>query len=165
MKNIDPVTIGVIVVSAVIIGGIILAASLSVESPVAQYKTSDFSKPQLSIGETNFNFGGMKLSDIKTQEMQIKNTGVKPLVIYDAITSCDCTFIQFVIAGVESKKFSMVRDLSWHGEIAPQASATIRLIYQPSLMPVKGAVKREIVFKTNDPSYPLVNLSFNAIIE
>ncbi len=165
MKFSDPITIGIILISVVIIGGIILAASLSGEVPVTQYKTSDSSRPQLEIGETNFDFGRMKLSDIKTQEIQIKNTGVKSLVIYDAITSCDCTFVQFVIAGIESKKFSMVRDLSWRGEIAPQESATIRLIYQPSLMPVKGAVKREIVFKTNDPSHPLVNLRFNAIIE
>ncbi len=165
MKFSDPITIGVIVVSIVIIGGIILAASLSGEAPVAQYKISDSSRPQLAIDETNFDFGKMKLADIKTREIQIKNTGAKPLVIYDAITSCDCTFVQFVIAGIESQKFSMRRDLSWRGEIAPQEAATIRLIYQPSLMPVKGAVKREVVFKTNDPSRPLVNLRFNATVE
>ncbi|MDP2910515.1 MAG: DUF1573 domain-containing protein [bacterium] len=165
MKHLSPITIGVIVVSAVIIGGIILAAILSGGSSVAQYKTSDPDKPQLAIGETNFDFGRIKLSDIKIQEIEIKNTGNRPLIIYDAITSCDCTFVQFIIGGIESRKFSMRRDLSWRGEIVPQEEATIRLIYQPSLMPVKGAVKREVVFKTNDPSYPLVNLRFNAIIE
>lgn len=164
-NSINPITIGVIIVFAVIIGGIILAASLSGKSPVAQYKISDSEKPQLVLGETNFYFGAMKLSDIKTQEIQIKNTGARPLVVYDAITSCDCTFIQFIINGVESPKFSMRRDLSWRGEIAPQETATIRLIYQPSLMPVKGPVRREIVFKTNDPSHLLVNLRFNATIE
>jgi hypothetical protein len=165
MKRFNLITVGVVIVVAVVIGGIILAAILSGGSPVVQYKTSDSDKPQLAIGETNFDFGRIKLSDIKTQEIEIKNTGDRPLVIYDAITSCDCTLVQFIIGGIESRKFSMRRDLSWRGEIAPQETATIRLIYQPSLMPVKGAVRREAVFKTNDPFYLLVNLRFNAIVE
>ncbi len=165
MKRFNPITLGVIIVIAVISGSIILASVFSGESPVAQYKISDPDKPQLAIDNTSFDFGAMKLSDIKTQEIQIKNIGSESLIIYDAITSCDCTFVQFVIAGVESQKFSMRRDSSWRNEIAPQETATVRLIYQPSLMPVQGPVKRQIVFKTNDPAQPLVNLSFNATVE
>lgn len=165
MKRFNPIILGVVIVIAVVVGAISSASFYSGESPVAQYKISDSAKPQLQIKQTNFEFGTMRLSDVKTQELQINNTGTKPLAIYEAITSCDCTFVQFIIKGVESQKFSMRPDSSWRGEIAPQSTATVRLIYQPSIMPVKGQVKRQIVFKTNDPTQSLVTLTFNAIVE
>lgn len=165
MKKADPIAIGIGIVTVIIIGGIIIAAAVSQGGPIPQYKTGDTSRPKLSIDQTQFDFGTMKLEDIKTQEVKITNTGAKPLVLSDFITSCNCTFAQVVIQGQASPRFSMHRNPEWRGKIAPQETAVIKLIYEPQIMPVKGSVKRTIVFKTNDPGQPLVKLSFDAKVE
>ncbi len=36
-------------------------------------------------------------------------------------------------------------------EVAPGDTATVRVIYKPSLMPVYGLVEREVYITTNDP--------------
>ena len=142
-----------------------LAAGLSSSPSVVQYQVTDLSQPKLEIGATSFNFGNLKLTDVKTQEVPIKNTGDKPLVISDMLTSCDCTFAQLIVAGKESPRFSMQRNPNWRGELLPGENAVIKIIYEPKIMPVKGGVKREIVFKTNDPQQPSVNLRFTANVE
>lgn len=163
--KIDPIIVGIIIVTIIIFGGIFLSDSFSQGPSVVQYKITDQDRPQLEISKTAFDFGKTKLDEIKTQEIIIKNKGVKPLTVYDAITSCDCTFAQFVINGAESPKFSMHRNLKWRGEIASGDTAILRIIYEPKIMPVKGNVKREIVFKTNDPQNPLINIRFTAEVE
>jgi hypothetical protein len=165
MKRFDPAIISIIVITVVILGGIILVSSKEKEPSIAQYKITDSDRPQLEIGETNFDFGRMKLSETKIKEAQIKNKGTKSLIISNALTSCDCTFVQFIIDGKESPKFSMGRNTNWRGEIKPNQSALLRIIYEPRIMPVKGAIRREIIFKTNDPTKPLVSLRFTAAVE
>ena len=165
MRKLDPITSSIIFITIVVFGGIILAAIKSQGIPITQYKITDAERPQLEILETNFDFGQMKLSEIKTKEIVIKNRGRKPLVISDLITSCDCTFAQLLVDGRESPRFSMRRDSKWRDEISPAGEAKLRIIYEPRIMPVQGRVRREIVFKTNDPSSPLVNLRFDAVIK
>lgn len=165
MKRFNSVSIAVIIIIIVIIGGVILASLSSEGPPVSQYQTTDPNRPQLEISETNFDFGKMKLSEIKIKEIQLKNNGLSSLIISDAATSCDCTFVQFVIDGIESPKFSMGRNPNWRGEIKPNQGALLRIIYEPRIMPAKGMVKRQIIFKTNDPTKPLVSLRFTAVVE
>ena len=107
----------------------------------------------------------MKTAEIKTKEIEIKNSGNKSLVVSNVFTSCDCTFAQFVIDGQESKRFSMQRSPKWRGEIQPDTAATLKIIYEPRLMPVKGNVSRSIFFKTNDPQNPSVTINFTAYVE
>lgn len=164
MKKPDPIITGIIVIFLLIVGGVILAASRE-NRPITEYKAQETDRPKLEIGQKEFDFGQMKLTDVKIQEVPIKNSGTKPLIVSDFLTSCDCTFAQFVSGGVESPRFSMHRNPDWRGEIKPGETAIVRLIYEPRVMPVKGAVSREAVFKTNDPDQALVNLKFNAIVE
>jgi hypothetical protein len=165
MKKIEPITIGIIIFTLVIFGGVIIAAFATQNAPIPQYGNTDQSRPQLEISETSFDFGLMKVDDVKVQEIPLQNKGSKPLVISDIYTSCDCTFAQLVINGRESPKFAMNRDMKWRGEILPGESAVLRVIYEPRIMPVKGVVKREVIFKTNDPEKPLTNIRFQAVVE
>lgn len=165
MKKIDPIILGIIAITLIIFGGIIAVAVLSQEKPINQYNTNDLDRPKLLINQTKFDFGKMKLTDIKTQEVEIKNIGTKSLVLSNFKTSCDCTFAQVVINGQVSPRFSMGGSASWQGEIASQSSAIIKVIYEPKVMPVKGKVNRQVVFKTNDPENPLININFTAEVE
>jgi len=165
MRKIDPIILGIIGITIIIFGGIITVAVLSQEKPISQYNVNDNERPKLSIGETRFDFGKIKLTDIKTREVAINNIGNQPLIISDFKTSCDCTFAQAVINGEESPRFSMSGSANWQGEIATQSSAIIKIIYEPQVMPVKGKVNRQVVFKTNDPENPLINISFTAEVE
>ncbi len=163
--KIDPVILGIIAVTVVIFAGIIIAVAASGGTPVDNYKITDMERPSIEVSERNFDFGKTKVSEIKTKEIEIKNRGNKPLIISNVFTSCDCTFAQFVIAGQESDKFSMQRDRKWRGEIQPGATATLKIIYEPRLMPVKGNVSRSIFFQTNDPQNPSVTINFAAYVE
>ncbi len=165
MRKPDPIIIGIIAITIIIFIGIIAVAIITQEKPIPQYNVNDTERPKLSINQTKFDFGKMKLTDIKTQDMEIKNIGTKPLVLSDFKTSCDCTFAQIVINGQESPLFSMGGSSNWQGEITPQSSAIVKVIYEPKVMPVKGKVNRQVVFKTNDPENSLINLSFTAEVE
>lgn len=162
MKKLDSTTIGVLVIILLLVGGVLLAFAASRTAAVTQYIPGDANRPRLSIGQTNFDFGTLSVADVKTQAIAIQNTGKSPLVLSDILTSCDCTSVQVVIDGNTSPKFSMHRNPQWRGEILPDHTATINLIYEPRIMPVKGAVQRQAVFRTNDPENPLVNIRFTA---
>ena len=165
MKRIDPIVLGIIIITLVVIGGVIAVAATSKTQPISQYQTGDVDKPKTEMGETSFDFGDMKVSDTKTQETTLKNVGTKPLVLSDIVTSCDCTFAQVIVGGRESPRFSMRRDATWRETVQPGETATVRMIYEPRIMPVKGKVNRSVAIKTNDPAKPLINLSFTANVQ
>lgn len=165
MKKFNSTTIGIIVVFVLLVGGAIIAFVTTKDISIANYSIDDINRPKLVIGQTNFDFGPMSGSEIKTQDIMVKNIGKSPLVLSDFITSCDCTFAQVIINGQTSPRFSMQRNPNWRGEILPDSSAIVKIVYEPRVMPVKGRVKREIIFKTNDPNQPVVNLSFTAQVQ
>lgn len=163
--KIDPVVTGVIIISIVIIVGIIFASSKSSsELPSVSYTVQDKEKPQLQISERSFDLGKMKVSDIRAEDITLKNTGSKPLSISNVYTSCDCTYVEIQIDGKTSPKLSMTRS-SWQSQIDPGQSAVLKVTYQPSIMPVQGAVNRSVYFKTNDPVTPDVAVGFKAFVE
>lgn len=164
MPKIDPIVTGIVVVTLLIFGGILIVAVFFQPPSIIQYSSESPDRPKLTINETVFDFGKMKTSDIKTQEITLKNEGNRPLILSDFSTSCDCTFIQLFTSQQNSPRFSMGRS-SWRGEIAPGETARLKLTYEPKIMPVKGAVRREAVFRANDPERRLTNLRFNAIVE
>lgn len=165
MKRIDPVGLGIIIVTLAVVGGIIVAASLNQAPVVSQYQLSDADRPKLEIGETSFDFGRVSVTEIKIKEIEIKNAGAQPLILYGFFTSCDCTFAEVSIGGQTSPKFSMRDKPNWQGRLLPGETGWLKIIYEPRIMPVKGAIRREVVFKTNDPSQPLVNVRFIAQVE
>jgi len=165
MKKIDPIIIGIIVIVLLMVGGVILAYIVSPKEEAKKYSVNDENRPVLEISQKEFNFGQMKLDDTKTQKVSIKNIGQSPLLLSDFATSCNCTFVQAVINGKESPLFSMHSRPDWQGVLQPDETGILKLIYEPKLMPVKGSVTRQIVFKTNDPAQPLITLKFTANVE
>ena len=165
MRRIDPITLGIIIITIAVVGGIMIAASVNQGLGVSQFQSNDAERPKLEIGETSFDFGKMNLEETRIREIEIKNTGTKPLVLYNFLTSCDCTFAEVSIGGQISPKFSMHNKPDWQGQILPGEKGQLKITYVPKIMPVKGEIKREIVFKTNDPDRLLVNVSFTAQVE
>lgn len=165
MKRIDPIILGIVIITVLVVGGIVAVALSSKAPSITQYLTSDQDKPQAEISATSFDFGRIKLSEIKEKEVTLKNSGTKPLVLSDIVTSCDCTFAQVTVASQTSKRFSMQRDASYRAEVAPNATAIIKVIYEPQLMPVKGIVNRSVAIKTNDPDHSLITIGFSADVQ
>lgn len=165
MRNIDPIVWYIIIIAVVIIGGIALAASYSSSKVPTQYNTSDQNRPKIEISQRDFDLGTMKLTDTKTVEIAIKNIGEKPLTLSDFTTSCGCTLIQIFIGEEKSPEFSLHNKVVWQRDLESGQSATIKVTYQPKLMPVEGKVDRAAFFKTNDPDNPNVQINLTAFIE
>ena len=165
MKKIDPIVLGIIALVFLVIGGVMVAAMKQQGVPIPQYDSNNQSRPFLEISEIEFDLGRMRLDETKAKDVVITNSGTKPLILSDIFTSCNCTFAHFIIGGRESPRFSMHRNPQWRGELPPSSEAVVKVTYQPIVMPVQGRVSREVVFRTNDPEKPLVNLKFTAIVD
>lgn len=98
-----------------------------------------------------FDFGEIKVADVKEKDFVLKNTGTKPLQILNINSSCDCTAGKIVYNGSETKEYGMHAQSGYLLEISPKTEARVRVIYRPSLMPVYGVVEREVYVTTNDP--------------
>lgn len=115
------------------------------------YSASESDRPKAQVGQTLFDWGEMKVSEVKSQEYELKNTGTKPLQISNVNSSCGCTAGQIIYNGETSKEYSMHSQSGYVTEIAPGDTATVRLTYRPATMPVYGMVQREVYITTNDP--------------
>ncbi|MDP3994802.1 MAG: DUF1573 domain-containing protein [bacterium] len=121
------------------------------KTPEITYSSSDAERPKAEASVTNFDLGDMKVSEDKKQDFEIKNTGSKPLQILNVSSSCGCTTGQIIYKDQESPEFGMHSQSAFVTEIAPDDSAKVRVTYRPSVMPVYGAVEREVYVTTNDP--------------
>lgn len=124
----------------------------------SSYSTTDSAKPKVQAETTSADLGNLKVSDQKSNDFLIKNTGSKPLQLSNIKSSCGCTVGQIIIEGKESSEFGMHSQSNEIFEIAPQKTAIVRVTYRPFIMPVYGFVEREVSMTTNDPSNP--NLIF-----
>ncbi|MCL5003761.1 MAG: DUF1573 domain-containing protein [Patescibacteria group bacterium] len=127
-----------------------LIRGASVTGP-ASYAVSDAQKPRVEVAEDSRDLGPMKVSDEKSADFTVKNTGAKPLQLSDIQSSCMCTAAQIIYNGKSSEEFGMHSQSGAVAEIAPGQSAVVRVIYRPYQMPVYGYVEREVYVTTNDP--------------
>jgi hypothetical protein len=114
---------------------------------------------------TFFDLGTMKVSEDKIANFKIKNIGQKSLQLSNISSSCNCTFGQVVMNGKESELFGMHNVSDFAGEILPGKEAIIKVTYRPSIMPVYGAIEREVYVNTNDPENPKLTFKVKAIIK
>lgn len=135
-----------IIISLVIFLGLIIGASFLLTS-------GQKPEPQVASSLKNevFDFGEIKVSDVKQKDFVLKNTSTKPLQILNVNSSCGCTTGQIIYKGKSSREFGMHSQSGYVTEIAPNTSATVRVIYRPATMPVYGSVQREVYLTTNDP--------------
>lgn len=146
-----------IIISLVIFLGLIIGASFLLtsgqkpEPQVASYSTVTNERPVAEIKDALFDFGEIKVSDVKQKDFTLTNSGTKPLQILNINSSCGCTTGQIIYKGEISREFGMHSQSGFVTEIAPNTTATVRVTYRPATMPVYGSVQREVYLTTNDP--------------
>lgn len=137
---------------ATVIGiSLLLTAGQKTPPRTDAYSASDKDRPVAEVPESLFNFGDIKVSDIKQKDFVLKNTGSKPLQILNINSSCNCTFGQLIYSDKETKKFGLHAQSGYVLDVAPNTEAIVRVTYQPQLMPIYGFVEREVYITTNDP--------------
>lgn len=122
-------------------------------------------KPVLETLQSSFDFGEIKVSDVKQQDFTLKNTGSKPLQVLNINSSCNCTFGQVIYKDLTSKEYGMHAQSGYVTQIAPGDTALVRVTYKPALMPVYGLVEREVYISTNDPTNPKLVFSVKAKVK
>lgn len=129
------------------------------------YSASDQDRPKAESTEASFDFGDMKVSEERQKDFILKNSGAKPLQILSVQSSCGCTSGQILYKDFKSAEFGMHNPSGFVTEIAPGESATVRVIYRPSEMPVYGPVEREVYLSTNDPQNSKLTYSVRANVK
>ena len=160
--------LGVIVfLSIVIIAGsyVVLRAKTPLAVSVTKYSTNDNQKPKVEIDRTSYDLKSIKVSDTASAKFTIKNTGNKPLQLFDISSSCGCTVGQVIYKGQESAEYGMHSVGSFATPIESGTEATVKVIYRPFVMPVYGAVQREVYISTNDPENPKLVLQVKALVK
>ncbi|MBI2598611.1 DUF1573 domain-containing protein [Candidatus Curtissbacteria bacterium] len=162
MSKINPFILGIIIfLVLVIVGGIVFAYTTADKTPKT-YSAESPDRPKAELSASFADLGQMKVSEIKTLDFFLKNTGNQNLEINNISTSCDCTFAQITIGDKISPRFSMHQNPNWMGQIEPGREAKVTASYEPARMPVKGKVERSVYIRTNDPQKPDIVLTLVA---
>lgn len=158
---------GFILLIIVLIGYVAIGESKAARggSSVVQYQTSDTEKPVAKASTSSLDLGRMKVSDEKSADFTVANTGTKPLQFFKISSSCGCTSGQITIKGVKSPEFTMHSNGQWFGSINPGETATVTVVYRPSIMPVKGDISRAVYVDTNDPANSQLTFTVKAFVE
>lgn len=163
-----PLIVGIIIFSLALIGGSYFLLAPSEKKQAVQrtsYSLQDAEKPKVKTEDTFFNLGEMKVSQQKEAIFSLKNSGSKPLQLFNISSSCDCTVGQIVYEGKESQEFGMHAAGDYALEILPQKEAKVKVIYRPYVMPVYGKVEREVYVSTNDPENPKLVFKVEAFVK
>ncbi|MBI4281268.1 DUF1573 domain-containing protein [Candidatus Uhrbacteria bacterium] len=154
--------------------GVVLVITIAITSqtpaPSAPIAVIPGQEPQLVVSETSVDLGTMKVSEERTKDITITNTGKGPLILSRVRTSCNCTLADITVNGVTTQGFNMEAHnpyalKQWTGTLAPGERATLKAIYRPFVMPVQGPVERIISFNTNDPKNPTAEITLRAFVE
>lgn len=164
--NSKQIAIVVLVTLIFVVGISFLLTSGQKPTPSATtYSQTAKEKPVARSTKTFFDFGQIKVSDVKQKDFFLENKGSKSLQILNINSSCGCTTGQIIYNGSTSKEFGMHSQSGFVTEIAPDTRATVRVIYRPASMPVFGVVTREVYITTNDPSNEKMVFSIKANVK
>lgn len=159
------IIISLLAVFAFVVGVAFLFTGGKTTPAPATFSTQDTDRPQAETGQTFFDLGEIKVSDVKQQDFTLKNTGTKPLQILNINSSCNCTFGQIIYQDYVSKESGMHAQSGYVTDIAPGETAIVRLTYRPAVMPVYGPVEREVYVSTNDPQKSRLVFSIKAVVK
>jgi len=152
------------IISIIIIAAVWIGSSVS-ESSTPTYSKDDPNRPNVKLSEKSFDFGEINIKETRAHIFKITNVGKSDLNLSRVSTSCDCTYAYIINAnGEQSPKFSMHDTSSWQMALKPQESASLKVYYKPSIMPVEGAVDRTINVVTNDPTNPNLEIKITATV-
>lgn len=160
------IIIGIVITFLLIIVlAVFLTGNQKPEIKTTEYSSSDSDRSIADFQPSSFDFGKIKVSDIKSKEFTLKNTGNKPLQILNINSSCNCTTGQIIYKNFKSKEYGMHARSGFVTEIVPGETTVVNVIYRPYLMPVYGPVQREVYLTTNDPLNQKVVFSVKAFVE
>lgn len=146
------IIIGLVALIVLIVGASFLLTAGQKPTPsTIIYSTSSVERPVAQTPDSFFDFGEIKVSDVKEKDFVLKNTGTKPLQILNINSSCGCTTGKIIYNGAQTKEFGMHAQSGYLMDIASNTQALVKVIYRPFQMPVYGAVEREVYITTNDP--------------
>lgn len=121
--------------------------------------------PRLEVSQATFDFGKISLKEKKQTSFLIKNSGVSPLTLSGAKTSCDCTTAQFKIKESQSPVFGMHEPPSWSATLGVGEEGQLLVFYEPKIHPVIGPITREVSIFSNDPATPEKKVTIYAQVE
>lgn len=166
--KIDLIVIIIVVLILAVLGGILFAFSFSTQKTSETktlYQVGDTERPRMEIDHKEFDLGKVKLGEMKTHEVLIKNNGSRPLELSNFSTSCDCTSVIIKNGQTESPRFSMHTNSSWKTSVEAGRSVTAEVIYDSSAHPLEGEIERVVYFQSNDPENAAGEISFKALVE
>lgn len=149
-----------VIIVAAIIGLAVWAGS---GATIKTASSNDPNRPIAEVQEKEFDLGEMNVKEIKEHNFAIKNIGKDDLVLSNVSTSCDCTYAYIInSAGEKSPKFTMHGMNGSETKVKSGETATLEVIYEPAIMPVKGSVERSVVVASNDPNNPKLEFNIKA---
>jgi len=84
---------------------------------------------EIEFDMVTFDYGTLEMGEVKTGVFTYKNTGNKPLVLFDVIVSCDCT------------------EVEWQKEpVMPGKTGTIKAVYTAK---TAGVIAKQITVQSN----------------
>lgn len=152
--------IGYLIVVILLVAGLVMLGSRT--TAPATTSLDDPNRPQAVVDSKSFDFGNMTNSDIRDHVFTITNNGKSDLVLSQVSTSCDCTYAYITANGETSPKFTMHGTNKWSTSVKPGESATVKVVYEPAIMPVHGPVTRMVAVTANDPANPTLEFTLNA---
>ncbi len=63
--------------------------------PLIAQNSGQVNGPEIKFDKLYFDFGEVKVGEVKTLTLTFTNVGNRPLILDDAISSCDCTEVEW----------------------------------------------------------------------
>lgn len=158
--------LGIVLVTALIIGGGIFLVSGDTKTASSQVEFSNGGKAELANssidwGKIAYQGGNKEVS------FTIKNQGDTALKLRNVKTSCHCTKAEITIDGNVSPSFGMSGNSPWVGEVKPEGEAILKVIFDPAFHGVNGLgqIERYVKVETSDPAHRYLEFSAKGVVE
>lgn len=160
-KGPDSFLIGIIVVTALILGGVVFfGARMGATTQV----TAD-EQVSMAVAENRYDWGTIDINGgTVSKSFAVENKGSTPLKLYDVKTSCMCTTAQLKTAGQTSKKFGMHEKNSSVFEVNPGETAELIVEFDPAFHGPSGVgpISRTVTMNTNSEDNPTLSFQLAA---
>lgn len=142
----------------------------SAESPAAGVANGENSSGALTLSESRFEFGSIKMADgIVSKEIVVKNEGGEAVAVTNIYTSCMCTAAEFSFAGETFGPFGMpghARASAAGMVVPPGGEGILRIMFDPAAHGPSGVGRadRTVYLVTNSSETPKVEVKFSALV-
>lgn len=121
---------------------------LTVSAEILEYfDTTHQNNATIFLKESSFEFGKIKVGDIKTHTFEIKNTGTDTLFIHHVKSSCGCT-----------------EAILGNDKIAPGKTVQLKVIFNTAGV-TKGINNKRITLISTDRKNPVIYLGISVVVD